>query len=369
MPERALKESQVATCDINRLGFVLHQHVNHAVAVLAGAGTDLLWFEHTEPATFDHGRTAHADVAACCCNDQIAATQQRCIACKTASCCDTNHRYLPIEPRKAGKSADVQTRHDRHVGVARSAATAFGKQQHRQLLLQGNTQQPICLLVVAHALRAGQDGGVIRHDDRAAGLRAEQRAVDAADTGDHAVGWGVFNQVFFTAAAALCCNGQGAILHERVGIAKIGNVFACAAQAQRMAFFQRRHAARVCGFCMALAHTLQGLAQNGWRNRNVLRRQGSLRRYSRRHLINGGQLRAGFHLFAGQKKHLRQTTRAWGADLMLHLHGFEHHQQLARQHGRTRLNLPENNLGLEGGDDGAHAGIVRARSRPAASTR
>ena len=48
--------------------------------------------------------------------------------------------------------------------------------------------EPVGLLVVAHALGAGQPGGVVGHDHRAAALGPEQRTVDAAYARDHAVG-------------------------------------------------------------------------------------------------------------------------------------------------------------------------------------
>jgi hypothetical protein len=42
----------------------LHQHVDHAIGVLHGAGPICSGLEHAQAAAFDHGRAAHADVAA-----------------------------------------------------------------------------------------------------------------------------------------------------------------------------------------------------------------------------------------------------------------------------------------------------------------
>ena len=60
-----------------------------------------------------------------------------------------------------------------HVDIARPAAAAFGEQHHRQALRQGDAEQAVGLLVVAHALRAGEHGGVVGHDDGARSLGAE----------------------------------------------------------------------------------------------------------------------------------------------------------------------------------------------------
>ena len=72
----------------------------------------------------------------------------------------------------------MQPGDDRHVDIARPAAAAFGEQHHRQLLRQRDAEQAVGLLVVAHALRAGEHGGVVGHHDARAPLGAEQRAVD-----------------------------------------------------------------------------------------------------------------------------------------------------------------------------------------------
>ena len=71
----------------------------------------------------------------------------------------------PLEAREAREGRDVQAGDDRHVDVARPAAAALGEEHHRQALLARELEQAVGLLVVAHALRAGEHGGVVGHDD------------------------------------------------------------------------------------------------------------------------------------------------------------------------------------------------------------
>jgi hypothetical protein len=68
----------------------------------------------------------------------------------------------------------VQAGDDGGVGVARPPAAAFGKQHHGQLL-QRDAQHAVGLGVVAHALRAGQHGGVVGHHHGARGLGPKWR--------------------------------------------------------------------------------------------------------------------------------------------------------------------------------------------------
>ena len=122
---------------------------------------------------------------------------------------------------------------------------------------QRDAQQPVGLVVVAHALGASQHGGVIGHHHGAAALGPKQRAVDAANAGDHAVGGRVGDQILFAAAAALRGHGQRAMLHERAFVTQVGNVFARSAPAQRVAFGDGLYALRIEREGVAVDHALQ----------------------------------------------------------------------------------------------------------------
>ena len=158
----------------------------------------------------------------------------------------------------------MQAGHDRHVDIARAAAAALGKQHHRQLLLQCQPQQAVGFLVVAHALGAGQHTGVVGHHHGARCVRAKLRLVDAADAGHHAVGRGVALQVVLAAPAALGGHRQRAVLDKAAGVAQVGNVLACAAQAQRVAFGHGLGSAGVQRQRLALLQAQQVGPQTGW---------------------------------------------------------------------------------------------------------
>ena len=103
--------------------------------MLHRAGADLFGLEHAQATAFDHGRTTHADVAVLRGDDHIAATQKRRVACKAAPRHHAHHRHAAIEPGKGGESRQIQTGHDGHIHIAGSATTAFGEQDHRQIVL------------------------------------------------------------------------------------------------------------------------------------------------------------------------------------------------------------------------------------------
>ncbi len=82
----------------------------------------------------------------------------------------------PLRRAKLAKVVHVQAGDDRHVDVARPAAAALGEQHHRQPLARRDGEQAIGLLVVAHALRAGEHGRVVGHDDGARARRRRSRS-------------------------------------------------------------------------------------------------------------------------------------------------------------------------------------------------
>jgi hypothetical protein len=149
----------------------------------------------------------------------------------------------------------MQSGDDGHVHVARSSPTTFGKQHDGQLVLQRQPQQAVGLLVIAHALGAGQDRCVVGHGYHLV-------TIHAADAGDHAVGRGVLDQVFLGAPAALRRNCQRAKFNKAAGVAQVGHVFARAAQALGVALGHSLGAAGI--LCESLAvHQAQQIG--AWR--------------------------------------------------------------------------------------------------------
>ena len=232
---RPWKKREIAPRRGDAFGLVGDEHVDHAGARLHIARADLLGLEDAETAAFDHRRPAHADRAVARRDDHVAAAEQRGVAGEAAAGDDADQRHPAAQAREAREGRDVQAGDDGHVDVARPAAAALGEEHHRQALLARDLEQPVGLLVVAHALRAGEHGGVVGHDDGARSLGAERLAVDAADAGDHAVGRRVADQVVELAPAALRRERERAVLDEAAGVAEIGDVLARGAQAEGVA--------------------------------------------------------------------------------------------------------------------------------------
>ena len=160
-----------------------------------GGRADLLGSEQSEPAAFDHRRSAQADVGGLGRDDHVGAAQQRRVAGKAAAMHHADHRHLARQRSELAEGVVVQPGNDRHVDIAWPPTPALGEQHGGQLPLVGQAQQAVLLVVVAPALGAGQHGVVVGHHRAATALGAEVGAVDRAYAGDHAVGRGVSHQV------------------------------------------------------------------------------------------------------------------------------------------------------------------------------
>ena len=330
----ALEEAEVLARRMHGFLLVRHQHVDHAIGVLHGAGAHILGREHAQPAAFDHGRAAHAQVAVLRRDDHVAAPHQRRVAGKAAPGDDADHRHLTRQCRIGRESAHVQTGQHVRIDIARAPASAFGEQHHGQFFLQRQVQDAVRLGVVAHALRAGQHGGVVRHHGGAGALGAEERAIDAAHACHHAVGRGVGDQVFHAAAARLRGNRQRAVFDEAAFVAQIGNVLARGALVACVAFGHRVRPRGVERACVAVDHALQIGA-------NVV---GVVRG-----LLGGGDVGGVIGFFQHQDRvagcHVRADFDQHGAHHagvrriqgVLHLHGFQHGEFGAGRHAVTNL--------------------------------
>ena len=222
----ALEVRQVLLGGHDRLGFVGHQHIDHAVGPLHVDRADFFGTEHAQAAAFDHGGAADADVRALGRDDHIAAAQQHRIARKAAAVGDAHQRHQAAELREEREGPAVEARASDAIGIARPAAAALGQQHHRQAVVLGDLEHAVLLAVVVAALGARQHHVVVRHDHGLGLLGAEQVAVDTGYAGHHAVALGIGDQVFHRTAAALRGNHQRAVLHERAGIDEVGHVLA-----------------------------------------------------------------------------------------------------------------------------------------------
>ena len=83
---------QVLAGSGNGFDFVLDQNIHDTVGALNGHRTDLFGGEHTQPAAFDHGGAAHAQIGVFRGDDDIADARKRRITSKTPPRNDRHHR-------------------------------------------------------------------------------------------------------------------------------------------------------------------------------------------------------------------------------------------------------------------------------------
>ena len=129
------------------------------------------------------------------------------------------------------KGHDIQAGRTRPVGIAGAAAAAFGKEHHRPFPLLGQLEHAVFFVVVLEPLGAGQDRVVVGQHDALGALVVKQIAVDAADTGQHAVGRRVLDQVFERTALALGGDDHRAVLDKAIGIAQGSDILTAGALA------------------------------------------------------------------------------------------------------------------------------------------
>ena len=112
------------------------------------------------------------------------------------------------------------------VSVARPPAATLGEQHQRQSQLARELKHPIFLAMVLMPLRAGQHRVVVRHDDGARLVGAEQISIDSRKPGDEPVSRRVFDQVVLGAPAPLRRHDNRPVLDERARIAQLVDILA-----------------------------------------------------------------------------------------------------------------------------------------------
>ena len=216
---RPLEVRQVLLRDGDRLGFVLDGDVDDAVRHLHGHRPDVFGCVHAEAAAFDHRRTAHADVRVGGRDHDVAAAEQRRVAGEAPSRVDADQRHEPAQRTPQRERHAVEPGHAGPVGVARPSAAALGEEDDRQAQALGQLEQAVLLAMVLQALRAGEDGVVVRHHDRAV-------AVDGADAADQTVGRRPADEVVELAPAALRGDDHRPVLDEAAGVDEVVDVLA-----------------------------------------------------------------------------------------------------------------------------------------------
>ena len=108
---------------------------------------------------------------------------------------------------------------------AGASAAALGEEEDGELPLLRQREHAVRLRMVDRALRPGQDRVVVRHDDAARPVRAEERLVHRADTGDHAVGREPADYLLHWQAGS-GRQDETAVFDERARVAEVVDVLA-----------------------------------------------------------------------------------------------------------------------------------------------
>ncbi len=102
--------------------------------------------------------------------------------------------------------------------------TSLGEEHDREPPLLCELEHPVFLAVVLPALGTGEDGVVVGHHDATGSGFAEEIAVHAADSSQHAVGGRVGDQIFDAPASALRGDHERAVFADRAGVTQVFDV-------------------------------------------------------------------------------------------------------------------------------------------------
>ena len=207
-----------------RLLLVLDEDVDDAVRRLERHRPDLGRMIDAEPAAFDHRRPAHADRGVLGRDDHIAAAEHRGIAGKAIAGHHADDRHEAGQFCELHEGRPVEPGHAEPVGVAGTAAAAFGVEHQRQPPLLRQAQHAVDLLVVHVALGAGQHGVVVGDHHAAGGFGAELVRVHGGDAGDQAVGRRVLDEIVDLAPPPLRGDRQRAVFDKGAFIDELRDI-------------------------------------------------------------------------------------------------------------------------------------------------
>ena len=300
-----------------------------------------------EAAALDHGGAAHADRGVLGGDDDVAAAEHRGIAGEAIAGDDADHRHEAGEPCELHEGRAVEAGHAEPVGIAGPAAAAFGVKHQRHAPVFRERQHAVDLLVVHVALRARQHGVVVGHDDAARRPRAELLGVDGRDAHDEAVGRRVLDEIVELAPAPLRGDREAAVFHERAVVDELRDVLARGALIGVAAALDRGRAIFVER--VGLARDQFGEIGTdvveidiGFRCRRIGRDVERLEIQDRLAMHQRDAV-------AGDELH--DAAALLGHDEMLHLHGLDHGELLARAHDLAFLDLNGDDGPLQGRRD------------------
>ena len=197
------------------------------------------------------------------------------------------------------------------------------------------------------ALRAREHGVVIGDDDAAPALRAELLSIDGRDAHDEAIGRCVLDEIVELAPAPLRRDRKAAVLHERAVVDELRDIFARGALIGVAATLDRGRAIFVERVGLA-RDQLREIGTDmveidvGFRRRGIGR---NVERFEIHDRLAVHQRDA----VAGEE--LCHTPALLGHHKMLHLHGFDHGELLARADDLAFLHLNGDDGPLQGRRD------------------
>ena len=151
---RSLEVAEQPLGDGDRFRLVGDDDVDDAVGLLHRDRADLVGVDVAEPAAGDHRGPAHADRRVPGGHDQVGGPRDHGVAREAATLDDRDARHQTRQLRPQLERARLERRHRRVVGVARSAAAAFGEEHGRQPHPLDELEQPVFLAVPEVALGA-----------------------------------------------------------------------------------------------------------------------------------------------------------------------------------------------------------------------
>ena len=248
------------------------------------------------------------------------------------------------------------------------------EQHHRDAEAVREFEHPVLLVVVATALRPGEDRVVVVHHHRPRLLLVEQLAVDRADPGDQAVRRGVPAQFLHVVAPVLACNDQRPVLLERPGVHELVDVLAGHPVTAGVAFLHRLGPVLVQGVGVAFVQLLQ-VGTDVVRIELLRRRRAPA---AHRRLLDEDDRVALAHHVAGRHGDPAHDAVAVGGNDVLHLHRLDHrhlltlpdlvvHRHIHRDdgalHGRTETDRPLGAHHLRGLRHGLRRRLFRLDAR------
>ncbi len=209
--------------------------------------------------------------------------------------------------------------------------------------------------MVLHALRAGEDGVVVRDGDRSRRLRPEQLGVDGADATDEPVGGRVGDQVVEAAPAPLAGDHDRAVLDERAVVDEVVDVLAGRAPLPGAPFGDGIGTRLVETDAMALQH----VGEIGAHHRRAVDGRRPHRHGRGCLLVVGDGLQAhqqiaGHHGRPDGDGQLGHPTAFIGGHVVVHLHRLDEDEHGARSHDVAGRDLERHDRALQRAADLLH---------------